>query len=222
MAMSNDSFNPEAGETTRQRTPRFLFGIALLLLVAAGFWWYSSRADDLVQEASRNTGRGLVKAALLRHHWTKLEVNTDFKTIVEKLGDDLNAERYSWIFLLPASDDGGKPQDSFEVRVLDRFKRGGKTAGDEQGDVHADRRVVNQNGKPEYNYYEPVYATASCVHCHATVSSKQVNEGDLIAVVKVAIPDAETQKSLNKNQAILIALGIATTFLAMFASRMFR
>ncbi len=95
---------------------------------------------------------------------------------------------------------------------------------------HRERRLPE---KSEYRYYQPIYLTdetcSSCHHHHnsagASTNLGSVNPmgpplklGDLIAVMIIKIPDAETQKALNWNRAILLATAIITVFLAMIAS----
>ena len=85
--------------------------------------------------------------------------------------------------------------------------------------------------RQEYNYYQPVYATAeSCFQCHRSngISGFNLNhpelggpvleKGGLIGVVKVILPDSETQRAINWNRAILLATAIITVFFAMIAA----
>ncbi len=211
--MSYRSLKRVLGETSLERKCRFLFGACLLSLITGSFWWYSSQTDRLVLGANKEAGRGLVHAALLRDHWSKLDTTT-LRDLAEDLGRELVNRNYSWSYLLPDSQEDGRPQDSFEVRALEQFPR--SIAENPQADLtlELDRRLVNRNGQAEYNYYRPIYATNSCVvSCH-----RPHEVGELIAVAKVVLPDVNIQKSLNENRAILIALAIITTFLAMIAS----
>ena len=47
---------------------------------------------------------------------------------------------------------------------------------------------------------------------------EKLAENDLMAVVKVVMPDSATQKAINWNRAILLATAIMTVFLAMLAA----
>jgi signal transduction histidine kinase len=83
----------------------------------------------------------------------------------------------------------------------------------------------------QYHYYQPVYWKGwerTCHNCHSSkseaISSLGVaGAGSLAAdeqpfrVVKVIMPDRDTQRSVHKNRAILIATGVITVFVAMVA-----
>ena len=75
-----------------------------------------------------------------------------------------------------------------------------------------------------YNYYQAVRAKQDCLQCHLALGTlgggplTEMNSGDLMAVAKITFPDADMQKALNENRAILLATSIITTFLAMVAS----
>jgi two-component system, NarL family, sensor histidine kinase BarA len=87
-----------------------------------------------------------------------------------------------------------------------------------------------QPDQQEYHYYQPIRARSTCLTCHRTFSRSTllssaglsspppVQEGDLMAVAKVVIPDGSTQKALNENRAIFLAAAVVTVFLAMIAS----
>ena len=48
--MSYRSFKRVLGETSLERKCRILFGVCLALLIAGSFWWYGSRAEEIVYE----------------------------------------------------------------------------------------------------------------------------------------------------------------------------
>jgi two-component system sensor histidine kinase BarA len=75
-------------------------------------------------------------------------------------------------------------------------------------------------------YYQPVYWKNSCFRCHAGfegVDALGAAEAPMLMengkypfrVVKVIIPDHETQDAITKNRALLATIGIITVFLAM-------
>jgi two-component system, NarL family, sensor histidine kinase BarA len=78
----------------------------------------------------------------------------------------------------------------------------------------------------EIYYYQPVYWKNSCSRCHEGFESFDTySRADLpllldkgtypFRVVKVIIPDRETQQAITWNYAVLTAIGILTVFLAM-------
>ena len=77
-------------------------------------------------------------------------------------------------------------------------------------------------GRQVYQYYQPMYATSSsCVVCHrymkGAVENNDLQEGDLMAVVRVTIDDQETVDALVQNRAILWAVAVVVGFLSMFS-----
>ncbi len=74
------------------------------------------------------------------------------------------------------------------------------------------------------HYYQPVYWKESCGRCHLgfegvdafSRADMPLDQGKLpFRVVKVIIPDRETQEAITWNRALLTAIGILTVFLAM-------
>ena len=214
------------GETSLERKCRFLFGACLLALITGSFYWYSFKTEEQVREASRRTGRGLVDAVLLKHHLVKFDTKSpDSQEFTQKWGTALESQEYNFSFIFPKSNGEGAPQDEFEWRVLEKFSQSAPVS---MGESHAiefeDRTVKDKNEKSEYQYLQAVRAKKACINCHIAIGTlggamlPDLNEGDLMAVVKIAVPDDETQKALNENRAILLATAIITTFLAMVAS----
>jgi signal transduction histidine kinase len=73
-------------------------------------------------------------------------------------------------------------------------------------------------------YYQPVYWKESCARCHLGFEGVDAfSRADMpldqdklpFRVVKVIIPDRETQQAITWNRALLAAIGILTVFLAM-------
>ena len=93
------------------------------------------------------------------------------------------------------------------------------------------RRIVDD--KAVYEYYQSVRAKkGACIDCHTALGTTPIGvtvvvtpgagpqplyEGDLLGVVKVTIPDHETQAALDKNKALLLASAIVTVAIAMIA-----
>jgi signal transduction histidine kinase len=87
-----------------------------------------------------------------------------------------------------------------------------------------DYRPVPRDG--QIHYYQPVYWKNSCARCHDDLDGGDAfsradqtiifGQGSYpFRVVKVIIPDEETQDAITWNRAILWAIGILTVFLAM-------
>lgn len=101
--------------------------------------------------------------------------------------------------------------------------------------LYAER--FSEDGKTYY-YYQPIYADSSCVTaCHqplpldidagvtsagstlsALGNSTARRKGDLMAVIRIGIPNEETLAAMHWNRAILWTTALVTMFLAMLAS----
>ncbi|MCG8584413.1 MAG: HAMP domain-containing histidine kinase [Pirellulales bacterium] len=173
--------------------------------------------------------------------------------LIQDLIESLSNQEYNWKFIRPNSQDGtGEPADAFEHKVLSDFSRSPTPAEQAKKDeeekseaseedaeaatndepkptqlVEFRERRRTVDGKPVYEYYQPVRAKkGSCIVCHMALGASSVStpgagpqplyEGDLLAVVKVTIPD-DTQAALDKNKALLLASAIITVALAMVA-----
>jgi two-component system sensor histidine kinase BarA len=202
------SFSELIGETSLERKCRFLFGLCLFVLIAGSFWWYGSRTEELVSASTRATGRHLVDAILLQYHWKTLEKEQQYASTIENLGRQLQSERYDWKMLRPGADAAGyRPLDRAVLETLGANPR-------------EDYREFRTPDASEYHYYQAVRARTSCLVCHETrpAGGAAYADGDLMAVVKVVMPDAATHKAINWNRAILLATAIITVFLAMLAA----
>ncbi|OHB70620.1 MAG: hypothetical protein A2V70_07005 [Planctomycetes bacterium RBG_13_63_9] len=220
--MSYRSIKRVLGETSLERKCRFLFGACLLLLITASFWWYGTQTEKLVYESNRVMGRLLVDQSMLISHWQSFETdkaNPEFIQLVQNLMDNVSKEKYRADYIRPADTDRlSQLERDLVVRFLKNRKK----------DDSFDRPVTATD---EYEYYQPVYAEDSmCVVCHnaknwgtfesprSGLAQPPLNEGDLMAIAKVTIPNAETQKAINGNRAILLTTAIVAVFLAMIAS----
>jgi len=235
--MSYRSIKRVLGETSLERKCRFLFGASLLLLITASFWWYGSQTEQLVYQQNRWTAQRLVDHVMLLKHWRALEKreNADrFADLIDKLGKKLSSQECNWEFLAPQASDGAPPPtDDEERKILQRLREAGQQpARRPESPAYAERPAVGD----KYIYYQPVHADQSCVNCHNIIpagidvtgtgvalgrgisSGVSLAEGDLMAIVKVSIPNDTIRYEINKNRAFLITIAIITVFLAMINS----
>jgi len=245
--LSYTSFKRVLGETSLERKCRFLFGACLLILITSSFWWYGSRTEELVYANRQNFARSLIPPILAQIHWEKLE-KFNHSTVAEAWANDLakewTTEQFDYRVInknnmdpvnLPA-------RDSLDDRLYEQFKKREpykpppKTVENPGLQYHnvTDALAVEDRDpqREQYLYFEPIFATkANCVNCHRNYGKSAlaiagdpkfaeflIKEGSLIAVVKVTLPDSETQKAINWNRAILLATAIMTVFLAMIAA----
>jgi signal transduction histidine kinase len=236
--MASTKLGEILGETSLERKCRFLFGLCLLVLITGSFWWYGRRTEALVYESTRTTGRHLVDAIMLQRHWVTLDANRQkYEPLIEKLGRDLQREPYEWVLLDPAApDEEAAGYKRLDIAVLDYFRSrpAPEATADEPGpgDTATEEREFRTPDRTEYHYYQPIRAQQKCLVCHVyrgptaqpvpplpdAPPPETLAAGDLMAVVKVVMPDAATRTAINWNRATLLAAAIMTWFLSMLAA----
>ncbi|MDY0165105.1 MAG: ATP-binding protein [Thermoguttaceae bacterium] len=233
--MSYQSIKRVLGESSLERKCLFLFGVALLVLISASFWWYGARTEEVVFQQNRVRGRLLVDQIMYIEHWEKLETDERFLPLVQDLAGNLRKQEYKSRFIRPYyTDRDQQPKTPLEERLLERFTwPPEEPEGSESREPEFYERLIG--GGNQYEYYQPVYAEKSCVGCHNAISGgylagsgaaigggsvlpAPLTEGDLMAIVQVTIPNEPTLAALNWNRAILMATAIITAFLAVLAS----
>ncbi len=223
--MSYRSFKRYLGETHLERKLLVLFGVCLFGLIAASFWVYSSQTDVLVSKQNPSRGRLLVETIMLATHWQKFDEirekprSADEASLYADITTNLKNLDYEWKFIRPAGVEKDKqPEDAFEAAIVEKFLSTAPLK-EEQSEERDYEPRFTADGK-RYEYFRPIYATdAQCVQCHrVVVGPNDLQVGDLIAVAKVSISNEATLADQRMNFAILIALGITTTFLAVIAA----
>jgi len=238
--MAYRSFKELLGETSLERKCRFLFGLCLLVLITGSFWWYGSSTEELVYATTRSTGRHLVDAIMLQYHWKTLEPEQQYASAIDFLSRTLQSEQYqSWLLDPNAPAEERSTYSRLDAAVLAYFKDRPLAAVVPGGPPRssAEYREFRTADNAEYHYYQPIRWRSSCASCHkyrgligdnaaAPAGAAPTGgeprtllaENDLMAVVKVVMPDSATRKAINWNRAILAATAIMTVFLAMLAA----
>ncbi len=228
--MSYRSLKRVLGETSLERKCRYLFGGCLLVLILGSFWWYGRSTEELVRESSRETARSLVETIIVMHHGRVWQSEVDEKTgdnfaeLVEDLRKGLVSRDYRWEFVRPVEEGPNGPKDEFELDVLKQFKPSVQPEADNTPTREFRERRIVVNGKPEYQFYAPIRITnRQCVLCHLSLNLgvdgvPPENNGDLVSVAKVCLPDDKIQKATSDNNSFLLGTAFITVFLAMLAS----
>ena len=224
--MAYQTFKDILGETSLERKCRFLFGLCLLVLITGSFWWYGSSTESLVYATTRSTGRHLVDAIMLQYHWKTLEPEQQYASAIDFLSRTLQSEQYqSWLLKPDAAPEERGKYSRLDAAVLTYFRDRGPD-------------TTPKGGPPWPTCWccaIPSRWRSSCAGCHkylgmigdtaATPDAEPAGrprvllaDNDLMAVVKVVMPDSATRKAINWNRAILAATAIMTVFLAMLAA----
>jgi signal transduction histidine kinase len=212
IAMSYRVFKRLLGETDLERKCRFLLGAGILLLMTLSFWGYARQTEGLAYDQMVTTGRLLVPPILAREHLEhdRREAVDAFQQQSEKRWpDELSKYRYRVLKLdtrLPEQ----KPEGE-EVAVVSKL-----SANPDLGE-----ETANQSAQGVFHYYGAIRAEQSCVGCHnqrAATGTAPIQEGDLMAVVKVTLSTEAIETGAHMNRALLLSFALLTAILIMTGS----
>ncbi len=218
-------------EKSRERKLRWWSALVLWLLILLSFTWFSSRTKRLVHEQNRLTAMEMVRTAFAEAHVgidRGTSNATDDKQAYRDLidyGQRLGTE-FQWEAILPTSSDQGSSSiGKTEQRLLEAYTSARLPEGTADDvavmppGIDPFDRIVANNGQQQYQYYRPLYATAACVDCHrSAVATPQpdLDEGELLAIMRISFDHGPTAKRLAEDSAMLWMVAIVTGFLSMF------
>ncbi|MEX0717176.1 MAG: ATP-binding protein [Planctomycetaceae bacterium] len=199
------------GETSLERKCRFLFGGGLMLLITGSFALYAHQNSKLVYDQKETVALSYVQPTLIVKHWQYFEPEESFRGVIEQMARDARPSglpESSRPEVFPADLENAKPEarpiDDTPYKALAEIRQG------------AAKFIDIKEADGEYHYYAPIRAEPTCVAlCHST---RNEAEGDLLGMVRIALPLADTRQALSFNNAILLATALVTAFLAMLAA----
>lgn len=213
-----------------------LFGGFLLLVITASFLSYWLVTARVVKEPNVVTGRLLVDRIMLSVHWQNLEPEEKFLPVIRNLDERLKKQSYGLRFISPdKSIEKEQPKPGFEQELLKRFSPNRKP--EELAKLDRPEYIegpITENN--EYQYFQAIRAEKECFAvCHlpgvkalnmdpeppptgrAAPGEQKWNEGDLMAVVRVTIPNLPMQEEIGWYWNALLAVAVITAFLTMIA-----
>ena len=176
----NRKFNHLLRETSLEHKCRFAFGVVILVLVSASFFWYGQKTEGLLRKQTTQTARMLVRPTLLNLHYKSLGTK-NFEPILDALLDDLKPlddlpNHDAWVLDTDKPTDARKqPRDDFERATLARFIRSAAVRkpghSPEKLHVFADGTPAWAEqptaDKKEYHYVQAVFFKPNCLmDCH--------------------------------------------------------
>ncbi|MEZ5943073.1 MAG: HAMP domain-containing sensor histidine kinase [Planctomycetaceae bacterium] len=219
------SFKRLLGENSLERKCRFLFGGALMLLIAASFYFYAASTLKIVRNQHRQRAQLLISHNLLMAHW-KANVESDDSYFIPK-PLELEPEE------LEALSVGLKPETlrDFNWKFIYRDYEEAGTAHRPNGQIEYDAYdalfnqdvefVFAEEPKEEHSvFFERVVAGTSCLRCHrdGNAEPRASTEGELMAMARVNFDLNQTRREIAGNNGILWAMAIVTGVLAMTAA----
>jgi signal transduction histidine kinase len=211
--MSYRVFKRLLGETDLERKCRFLLGAGILLLMTLSFWGYARQTEGLAYDQMVTTGRLLVPPILADVHLeqSRREAISDFQQQSEKRWPD-ELSKYRYKVLKPDARLPEQKPEGEEVAVVSKL-----AANPDLGED-----TVNQSAQGVFHYYGAIRAQQSCIGCHnqraAAAGADPIQEGDLMAVVKVTLSTEAIETGAHMNRALLLSFALLTAILIMTGS----
>lgn len=216
-------------EGTAIRKSRDLVDAALLRYHWEQWAISDPKADQQHSEALREMARELARdLQTQRYDWdilaleetpnTELPSSKEEKAIMLQLKEELRAQMQTRS--QQADHEGGGAGSNLAADGMAPMP----TTATSSPDILPVYRFQPVPSEQRIHYYQPVYWKESCSRCHLgfegvdafTQADRPLDQGKLpFRVVKVIIPDLETQDAIKWNRALLAAIGILTVFLAM-------
>jgi signal transduction histidine kinase len=217
--MSYRAFKRLLGEYRLERKCRWLFGICILVLLTSSFLLYARQTESLAYEQIKPACRVLVSEIVERQLATVCRP--------DEKG--------------PARDEENKKQLD---QAMDEFERSWKhgfssrhyifkphaTRQQDIPDPDTSEQITDFQKYPtkqEYNhlelpaqrnyYYAAVRASESCLGCHRR-QNPDLQEGGLLAVIKIEVDTQPIEAGFHTNRAILISIAFSTAMLIMGGS----
>ncbi len=181
-----------------------------MLLISGSFYFYAQLNARIIESQNKETAQLLVAPIIMEKHMKAVDIDADYIPVIEEMASTLKPEElrdYRWRLLKtdPTADSQDRPADEIGYQALAKIRSG------------EDEYILPVPEKEEYRYYAAVRATKSCLSCHYH-QKPGIAEGDVIGMAKITLPLSKTKSRLAKNNAILLAMAIVTSFLAMIAA----
>jgi signal transduction histidine kinase len=231
--MSYRAFKRLLGETSLERKCHLLFGTFILLLMTGSFWLYARQTEYLAYDQLITTSRLLVYPILTRQHTPKADAKDtpekaaqiarsmdEFRSDWERspwIDENSPIQKYRYQIITPGSNDPEtKNQDIYTLERLKEYQANPDRNEDNQIIVDTSTSPPQQ----ENDYYAAVRATSTCLACHKTSGPdmKELKKGDLIAVIKIALPTRDIEQGVHANRALLISTALVSSLLIMGGS----
>ena len=205
-----------------------------MLLITGSFWFYAHRTAQIVNAQNEQTARTLVRKVLLREHrdiFLDMAVEANEED-ARNLGDRGQAELKKWLdnFVQQNKDvensladigvedeygwiSNGLNENALTNEQVFAYRELERTGAEENSFTFPD-----DEGNQEFYYTTRIRAKESCLSCHQQFEGREVAVADELGRISITIPTRTIDKSLSRNNAILLATAILTAFLAMLAA----
>jgi signal transduction histidine kinase len=208
------------GETHLERKCRSLFGMFIVLLLTGSFLLYAWQTKSLAYDQIKTACRLIVSEIVERQLATTcLPSESDparddeKKPLVNAMDEFRDKWERDWPLPFSYNSQIFKPNATHQRDIPDsnslEFVKKFQTDPNKHEDNYFDS--TNQRNY----YYGAVRATRSCIKCH---QHKELQEGDVLAVIKIDVDTQPIEAGFHTNRAVLLSIAVVTTFLIMLGS----
>lgn len=210
---------------TLERKIRLIFGLMILLVVIAAFFFPWYQMERLVADKDVDSARGMAQRAFDALHVNSLsdEVRSQFEKL-SKIGPAPPRSGADTPYAIPrgvsaaepvaappaASADAlvrvGPPREARETKWMDDF------AADK--DLRDAYRNEERDGVYYLRYAYALRAREGCLDCHR-IKQSDLKAGDLMGAIVIAFPIEATRSVIKGNRIILVAAALATAVVSM-------
>jgi len=204
------------GETSLERKCRWLLGAGVLLLMTGSFWVYARQTEDLAYEQLDTTGRSLMLPTFARMHASEQRTTVDEFQQWSERHWPAGVKSYSTKVIKPNAESQENKPEADDLTIFHRIASEPERNEDS-------RKAPKENA---YYYYGAIRVTGeSCVRCHTDpeqvgekLAVAELNEGDLMAVVRIRLSTQSIEEGFHTNRAVLISFAIGTSLLIIAGS----
>jgi signal transduction histidine kinase len=205
------------GETGLEVKCRLLFGTGLLVLITGSYYFYSQLNLGIVRELQHERYQQLIVVNLTGTHW-KRSGDVEFAETINDATNSMKPKNFKedrWKFIPVNYDDPAytaamRPSTPAEADVYKLVVN-----------QRQDSVVRRDEATGMYEYYAPVREEEACQRCHRPgdrSSPPPYAEGGLYGMAKINFPLEETDKQIGYNNAVLVAMAIVTSVIAIVAA----
>ncbi len=181
-----------------------------MLLISGSFYFYAQLTATIIEKQTKETAQLLVAPIIMEKHLDAVDVDKRYTQVIKNMASTLKPDEfknYRWRLLKPdpVADSEFRTSDFYDDQVLPKIRNG------------EEEIILQLPEEKEYRYYAAVHATKSCLSCHYH-SKTDAQIGEVIGMVKITLPLDKIRNRLATNNAILLAMALVTSFLAMIAA----
>ena len=197
--------------TTLERKIRLIFGLMILLVIVASFFFPWYQMESQITEQDLISAREMVRPAFQALHMVpgSPKLKAEWPTLAKVGPPSARPDAEPPRVILPEAPEDRperRPRDSREQQWLAQF-----AANLEITDKHVRER--REDGY-HLRYAYPLRAREGCIDCHRAAKA-DLKGGDLMGAIVISFPVERTRTLIKYNRAILIGAALVTALVSM-------